>query len=198
MNVQNEIDRAFQFGRQLEELVVHRGQCSSVDRDVLLIGYWALLFDFHKGILTLLSSKLFGGAFALVRPVVEALVRAHLVLMGSQEDILKLQQDEYRVNFAEVGSQIDEAFGLEGFFKNFLTTARNALHSYTHAGVLQLGRRFEGNELKPRYSDEEIGEVIRTTTLAVFMVTSLVTKRFSFEEEWQQSSQMFDKYLKQR
>jgi hypothetical protein len=189
--VQKEIDSARRFGQQLEELVYRRGQCPTGDRDVLLIAYWALVFDYHKAILSLLPAELFGAAFALVRPVIEVTVRAHFAIFCSQEDLVNIQQDEYRVNFKTIGPQIDSAFGLGTFMKDFLTGASKALHSYTHGGILQVGRRFDGSDLKPRYSEGEVIEVIHTTTSAAFMVTNIVTKHFKFEEEWKRTTEMF-------
>ncbi len=124
------------------------------------------------------------------------MVRSHLVVMGSDEDVRKIQEDEYRVNFEKVGPQIDTWFGLEGLLENFLNNARIALHSYTHSGVSQLARRFDGHNLKPSYSDGEIVEVIRCSTSAVFMVTNLVTKHLKFENEWKAAGELFDKWGK--
>jgi hypothetical protein len=46
------------------------------------------------------------------------------------------------------------------------------------------------------YKDDEIVEVIRVTTSAIFMVTNLVTKHFGFEEDWKKVSQMFEEWGK--
>jgi hypothetical protein len=189
--VRNEIDSARRFGQQLEELVYRRGQCPAGDRDVLLIAYWALVFDYHKAILYLLPAEFFGAAFALLRPIVEVTVRAHFALICSLEDLAKIQRDEYRINFKEIGPKIDQAFGLGTFMEEFLKGASKALHSYTHGGILQVGRRFDGNDLKPRYRDDEIIEVIHNTACGVFLVTRLVTKHFGFEEEWKRTTEMF-------
>ncbi len=51
MSVQTELGSTRRLGEQLEELVVRRGQCPDEDFNILLIGYWALIFDYHKGIL---------------------------------------------------------------------------------------------------------------------------------------------------
>lgn len=195
--VQKEIDSARKFGEQLEEIVVSKNQFPTGDRNVLLIAYWALMLDYHKGILSLLQSGFSGSAFALVRPVVEAVVRAHVTLMGSEEDLLSIQKDEYKVNFKEIGAKIDAAFALERLMENFLNdVTRSALHSYTHSGLLQLGRRFDGNDIKPNYSDEEIIEVIRVTTSAIFMVTNLAIKHFGFEHDWKNVCQMYNEWGK--
>lgn len=103
---------------------------------------------------------------------------------------------QYRTNLATVGAEIDKAFGLEGFFDNFLNGAGKALHSYTHIGLLQLGRRFRGTDLAANYREEEIVEVIRTSTSAVFMVNNLVTKHFEFEQEWKKNTDLFDEWGK--
>ena len=195
-SVEYEIKRANEFGDQIEDLVIAKGQCPTGDRNTPLMAYWSLMFDFHRGIPCLLSHKFFGSAFVLVRPTVEALVRAHIVIMGSEEDLRKLRDDEYRINFGTVGKEIDATFGTDDFFDNFLKRARIALHSYTHAGVYQLGRRFSGTDLTPNYSEEEIIEVIQIATSAVFMATNLVTKHFGFEEEWRQCTKQFGEWGK--
>src|ERR1019366_5540782 len=129
-------------------------------------------------VLCLLSNKVFGSAFALVRPLIEATGRAYVVIMGSEEDVRKLRNDEYRMNFGTVGKQIDAFFGTGDWFESFLNRAKNAFHSYTHAGLSQLGRRFSGNDVRPSYSEEELIEVIETSTIAAFLVTKLITKHF--------------------
>ena len=47
-------------------------------------------------------------------------MRSHVVLMGSDEHVREIREDEYRVNFEKIGSQIDTAFRLDGLFTNFL------------------------------------------------------------------------------
>ncbi len=190
--VGKEIDSARKFGEQLEQIVVSKNQFPIDDRNVLLIAYWALMFDYHKGILSLLQSEFCGAAFALVRPVVEAVVRAHVAVKGLDEDLKRIQNDEYTVNFKQIGPKIDADFGLDHLMENFLNdVTRSALHSYTHSGLLQLGRRFDGNDIKPNYSEGETIEVIRVTTSAIFMVTNLVTKYFGFERDWSRVTDLY-------
>ena len=195
--VQKEIDDAQKFGEQLEATVVDKKQFPIDERNVLLMAYWALIFDYHKGILSLLHAQFYGAAFALVRPVVEAVVRAHVALKGSVEDVRRIQSDEYSVKFTQIGAKIDADFDLDHLMENFLNdVTRSALHSYTHSGLLQLGRRFDGNDIKPNYGDDEIVQVVRVTTSAAFMVTNLVTKHFGFEEDWKRVGRMFNEWGK--
>ncbi|HEV2178430.1 MAG TPA: hypothetical protein VGW33_14685 [Terriglobia bacterium] len=190
-SIEDEINRANTFGDAIEDLVVARGQCPTGERNTPLMAYWSLGFEFHRGIICLLSHKFYGAAFALVRPIIEATVRAHVVIMGSPKDLKDLREDKYKTNLTTVGPEIDAAFGTGDLFEKFLTKARTALHSYTHVGVLQLGRRFSGTDLVANYSEGEIHEVIRVSTSAVFMVNNVVTKYLGFEEEWKRNTELY-------
>ena len=190
-SIEDEIKKANTFGDAIENLVVARGQCPTGERNTPLMAFWSLVFELHRGIICLLSHKFYGAAFALVRPIVEATVRAHVVIMGSPQDLKRLLEDKYKTNLSTVGTEIDTAFGTGNLFEKFLTKPRKALHSYTHAGVLQLGRRFSGTDLVANYSEEEIHEVIRASTSAVFIVNNLVTKYLGFEGEWKKNTELY-------
>jgi hypothetical protein len=194
--VAEEIKLANEFGDKIEDLVLAREQAPTGERNTLLMAYWSLASELNRAILSLLDHKFYGAAFALVRPIIEAVVRAHVALMCSDEILRRLHNDEYRTNLATVGVEIDAAFDLEGFFERFLNGARRALHSYTHAGLLQLGRRFKGSDLTANYKEDEIIEVIRASTSSVFMVNNLMTKHFGFEEEWKKNTELFDEWGK--
>lgn len=197
MNVQEELDLASAFGEQLEDLIASKGSVIVGDlRDKLLLAYWSLAHDLNKSILALIRNRFYGGAFALLRPIVEAQTRAHVVLICADDIVTKINKDKYTVNFKEVGAEIDAAFHLEGFFDKFLNGARGALHSFTHSGLSQLGRRFSGNDLQAHYEDGEVIEVIHISGTAVWMVTNLLTKRFKFHEEAKTGEELFLKWGK--
>jgi hypothetical protein len=90
-----------------------------------------------------------------------------------------------------IGPWIDGQFGSGNLFSNFLGHARDALHSFTHAGISQLGRRFDGHDLKPSYAEAEIIEVIRVCTSAVWMVTNLVTRSLGFTAEAMKAQELY-------
>jgi hypothetical protein len=193
MNLEDEIRRAQELGQRLEDLVVSAGRITiKTEGSQLLIGFWSLICDYQKGLLNLLHWKLYAAAFALWRPTVEATIRAHLSLMLSKEDLDKLKKDRYRVDFKKVPREIDEAFGLGQVFQNFLPEpVRDALHSYTHSGVVPLWRRFDGMDVAANYPDVEILALINTTASAVFMATSLVTRHFEFDKQWQDAQECY-------
>jgi hypothetical protein len=186
-SIENEIDRAAHLGQRLEDLVLEKvkvgGFITRTERDDLVIGYWSMIFDYDKGIVCLLQNKFYSPAFALLRPTMEALVRAHVVLIGSEQDVLKIRQDRYSVNYEKVGAQIDKAFGMSPVIENYLKTARSYLHSLTHSGKAQLLGRFRGTVVGAGFSDAEIEGLVRNSASAVFLVTFLIAKHFGFDEE---------------
>lgn len=196
MNVQGEIDRVSRYGQQLEQLFTKKQFKLSGDRDMLIVAYWSLLLDYHLAVVTLLPKKLYGAAFALMRPIVEAWVRVHVVKMGSDAIVSQIKNDTYKVKFDRVGKEIDKAFGLEFFGKSLTKAVRDALHSYTHSGGFQIARRFDENEIKSRYSDGAILNVIEASITAVFMATIVMSKHFGFEQEWQTTTELFGEYNK--
>ena len=181
MNVGEEINRTSQYGQQLEGLVASRQLALSNDREIFLVGYWSLLIEFHRAILILLDRGLYGSAFALLRPVIEAWLRIHLVVSGTEAEFIRIKDDTYRTDFAAVATQLDEAFGLAFFEKSLHKNVRDALHSYAHAGTFQVARRFTGTQISPSHSDGEQLNVIEASTTAVFMATVLLTKRLAFK-----------------
>jgi hypothetical protein len=155
------------------------------------MAHWSLIVEFHRSILCLISHKFYGAAFALARPLVEASVRAHVVIMGSEEDFTKLKTDKYITNFAKIGKKIDGHFQTETLFEKFLDESKALLHSFTHVGAMQLNRRFLGSDLAPSYSEEEIVSLIRVSSSAAFIANNLVTKRLGLDDEWAENSRLF-------
>ena len=189
-SIEDAIKKSNELADKMQLLIVHK-QCPTGDRNTPLMGLWSVAFELHRAILCLSYNKFFGAAQALVRPLVEAVIRSHIVIMGSDEDLKKLQDDKYRTNFTTVGKEIDGTFGTGKLFETFLEDAREFLHSFTHSGKMQLIRRFSGSDLTPNYSPNEIITTIRVSTSAVFIVNNLVTKHFNFEEEWKRSNDLF-------
>jgi len=187
VTIEDEIDRAARLGQLLEDLVVNKAQQGALvvrtENDDLLVAYWSLTFDYGKGIDCLLRYKFHSPAFALARPLVEALVRAHLVLCGSVDEIKRIRQDRYKVSYEKDGQRIDQYLGSSPLFENLLKDSRDLLHSLTHSGKAQLWRRFDGDEVGSGYTDGEVWGLLGTVSSAVFMMTCLIANHFGLEEQ---------------
>ncbi len=78
-------------------------------------------------------------------------------------------QDKLDLTFGEMSEAIDKACGID-FFHDFKIRSWYALNSYTHTGILQLGRRFTGHKVEPSYTDGEQIEVIQASTISILLL----------------------------
>lgn len=127
--------------------------------------------EHHEAIVLLIRSKFVGSAFALVRLIVEILVRgAWFTCCATPAQVTKfIEKDEIDLSFGQMSDAIDASQGID-FFHDFKTRTWSTLNSYTHTGVLQLGRRFTGDQLNPSYKDAEIIEVLRASTMCILLL----------------------------
>jgi hypothetical protein len=197
-NIASEINRAAHLGEQLEDLVYNKskeGKLVAIGKDDdLLMGYWSLVFDFGKGIGCLLHHKFYAAAFALFRPVVEAVVRSGVVLGGAPEDVQKIRKDEFVVNFKKDGAWIDQALGLGTLMNDFLNGNRELLHSLTHSGTAQLGMRFDGDQIGASVSNPQIVALLGAASNAAFLMTIVVAKHFNFGDVADAANNLFLEY----
>jgi hypothetical protein len=125
---------------------------------------------------------------------VDALVKAHVALRGSEQDVLNIRRDRYNISYEKDGRRIDEAFGLGSLLENYLKQARPLLHSLTHSGKAQLKRRFEGEQVGASFSDVEVAKLIGNISSAIYLITVLITGHFGFEEERKAAERAFLRY----
>ena len=200
-NIEAEINRAARLGTQLEHLVYNKskeGKLVAIGKDDdLVMAHWSLVFDFGKGIGCLLHHKFYSAAFALFRPIVEAVVRAGVVLAGTPEDVQKIRKDEFVVNFKKDGAWIDGALGLGTLMDDFLKGNRELLHSLTHCGTAQLGMRFDGDHIGAGVSDPQIAVLLGAASNAAFLMTFVVAKHINFGDVADTANKVFWDYGKQ-
>jgi hypothetical protein len=198
---EREINRAGILGMRLEHLVYNKakeGKLVVVDRDAdLVMAYWSLIFDLCKGPGCLLHNKFYSPAFALLRPIMEALVRACVVLVGTPEEVARIRQDAFRVNFKTDGARTDEALGTGTLVQKYLEETRGLLHSLTHGGTAQQGMQFDGNDVGVNASDTQILMLLGACSNASFFVTILVAKHFRMEDIAQAANNIFLEYGKE-
>jgi len=88
-NVKEELGRSQMFGAQLEDIVV-KNTYKTGERNTLLLAYWEVTSECHKGILSMINAQFFAPAFSAVRLVVENLLRAHVAIMGTDDEVKRL------------------------------------------------------------------------------------------------------------
>jgi len=144
-------------------------------RSVIVMGTLTQIIEHHEAMLLLIRSNKIGSAFALVRSIVECVYRGLWInFCATDGQIQDFERDDrLPVNMTEMAQAIDAKYQAQGFFEDFRARSWAALCSYTHTGMLQLGRRFTGATAQPAYADEEI---ITATTTATTCILLLVGK----------------------
>jgi len=138
-------------------------------RTVIVAGFIDLTIEHHEAMLLLIRHAKIGSAFALARSIFESMYRGMWInFCASEKEIERFEKkDEIDPTLAQMAGAIDTAYRADGFFKDLKKRAWPMLNSYTHSGMLQLGRRFTGHKLQPAYSEQEAFEITTATTTCV-------------------------------
>lgn len=165
----------------------------------VVVGFVAQGIEHHEALVLLTRSGLTGSAFALVRSVVEGLVRGvWFTTCASQVQVLKFRnEDKIEPTFAQMSDAIDRTCGID-FFHDFKQRSWNALNSYTHTGILQIGRRFTGHNLVPSYRDAEIVEMMRVSTTCILLLVRPYLVRQGHAASAKEIDALGDRYTKQQ
>lgn len=148
-------------------------------RNLTVIGFISWLIEHHEAILLLTTHDMPGSATALLRPVVEGSYRALWINLPATDTEVKIftEKDKIDLNFGEIATALDGAYGTAGFFQGLKDRTWKHLNSYTHGGMLQIGRRFTKNEVANNYTDDEIYEMTTTATTIILLTVSSFLKR---------------------
>ena len=162
------VEKAIQHAKQL----VTTKKYSDDRRTVVVAGIVDQMFEHHASVLILIRSQLIGSAFALARSIYEGLYRGMWLNRCATDDQVEgfAKDDKLPLQMRQLAEAIDKTYTAGTFFVDLLDRAWSALCSYTHTGVLQLGRRFTGNVIKPAYNDQEIIEVSTSATTFVLLL----------------------------
>jgi hypothetical protein len=148
-------------------------------RTVTVIGFISVLIEHQESVLLLVMHDKAGSASALVRPIVEGAFRGLWInLPATDEEVKKFnQKDKIDLEFGELATVLDTAYGVGDFFRDFKTRTWKHLNSYTHGGMHQIGRRFVKHEVANNYSEDEIYEMTTTVTTMVLILVSFFLKK---------------------
>ncbi len=156
-------------------------------RLLLAISAFDVVFEHFTGITVLIEKKVYGSAFALVRSIFEAFVRAvWLKDCATDEELAAFERVERGRNFDLLLQKIEELDAFKsGTLSDLKKQAWSAMNSYTHGGIHQVARRVKGNAIDPNYLDGEIMEVLRMGqmfALLAFIQIVLVADRKDLEQ----------------
>ena len=154
-------------------------------RNVLVIAFIDQVLEHHEAMILLVRAGKTGSAFSLARSIFESSLRGLWFGLCATDAQLQFfeQNDELpddaagkRMNMPKMAVAIDIVTGADPtdpadqFFKDLKDRGWKTLCSYTHSGLLQLGRRFTGHSLEPSYTDEEIVEITTSSTTCALLL----------------------------
>jgi hypothetical protein len=165
-------------------------------RTLTVIGFISVIVEHQEAILMLVNHDMPGSATALSRPVVEGAYRALWFNLPSTDEQVERfnKKDKIDLEFGEIATAVDSAYGLEDFFKDFKTRAWPHLNSYTHGGMHQIGRRFRNGEVANNYREEELCELTTSVTTIVLLTISIFLKKYGHAESAGQIDALMETY----
>lgn len=160
---------------------------SGDEKTVVLVGYFDVVFEHHKAIITLIESGMHGSAFALLRLIVEVLYRACWVAAcGTEAQISAIHRGHSPFpKMEKLRKKVDRQYNGNGVFNDAIINNWDALNSFTHTGWHQLSRRFNTvtRKLEPVYTDQEKQEVLESAGAHLALLTILVLKHLGLHEK---------------
>ena len=144
-----------------------------------------LAIEYQAGIVHLSGAKIYGPAYALVRAQFEAFVRGTWLRLCATPDELTrfVATDKIKQEFKEliVAIEVHPDFSdkvLSGIHSNLW----KSMNSYTHAGMLQVTRRYKSGLFQPNYELKEVTEVIRAAGFFALLSLNQIAQMADAEE----------------
>lgn len=127
-----------------------------------------LCLEHHVGIVQLVTSRINGSAFALIRSQFESLVRGlWLSLIATADEVQEfVEKDRLPLKFGEMLDVIEQHadFG-DTVLSHYKIGGWKPMNSYTHGGMHQVSRRIKTASIEPNYQSEEVIEVLKLSGL---------------------------------
>jgi len=143
---------------------------------------WTLLrisFDHAASINSLLyhhGIELSGSAFALLRPMNEALKRGAWIALRATDDQVQMFVTKDQLPKINLAAEIEQIPPFDEFplFSKQYANAWDKFHSFTHAGSQMLGAYTQGENIGPAFAPELIIEMLNHVEAIAMMVVQVM------------------------
>ena len=152
----------------------------------------ALLDQSHehaRAIALLLSQKIYGAAFSLLRGQFETAIRAFWLLRcASEEQLTRFQDDRVDLTASEIITEVEKALGEQDtVLSQIKSKSWKALSSFVHGGFQQAVRRITSESISPDYNEEELIALARFSRFCFLLAaveTCYVIENEALAIEW--------------
>jgi hypothetical protein len=180
------------------KVLLARGYPDPPLRSTLAIGLIAQTIEHNEAMLLLIRNEKNGSAFALARSIFESAFRGTWFLLCAtdvqlqyfdENDELPPDASNRQMNMSSMATAIDAATGCDPkdpdkfSFTDLKNRGWKALCSYSHSGMLQIGRRFQNDNVEPAYTDAEIIEVTTSSTTCVLLLAGMFLFKHNYIAE---------------
>lgn len=163
-----EIDAANEYGEALR-VTVHERTLPANERVRAAAGCFAIAQDIHHAIVKLVESRLYAGAFSLVRVAFEAYVRGEwLSLCAKDNQVHRFLRgaEPPKMDLMLKDLEKQPAFD-EQVLSQIKRRTWKAMCGYTHVGGLHVQRWVTSDSIEPNYSADEVREALRFADIIV-------------------------------
>ncbi|AYR25346.1 DUF6988 family protein [Herbaspirillum rubrisubalbicans] len=136
------------------------------ERSLIALGCFDVAIEHQAAIALLCSSELYGSAFALLRVLVESLIRGMwLRRCATDQQIRKFKTGDIDRSFKQLVADIEPKLGRSEVLSSLKTHVWKTMSGFTHTGFHQVSRRHNSGKVEANYSEQDIVFILVTTEL---------------------------------
>lgn len=128
-------------------------------------GCFDVAIEHQAAIALLCDARLFGSAHAMLRVLVESVIRGLWILhCASDVEVDRFEKGKIDKEFGELIAEIETAVGAyQPTLSMMKRNAWKAMNDFTHTGFIQVTRRHGDGKLGPNYPEEDVIKCINAT-----------------------------------
>ena len=153
--------------------------------------------DHHHAITILIANDRTASAFALVRAVFESYIRGAWLTHCATDDQVESFSTGWRP--PEIGRLVESLENNVGYdgkvFSVIKASSWSSMCEYTHTGGLQIQRWQTESSVEPKYSTDEIAEVLRFTNIFASLAAIEMVGISGGEEKFETLTKSLAQYL---
>lgn len=136
------------------------------ERALMVLGCIDVATEHQAAIALLYKTELYGSAFALLRVLMESVVRGMwLRRCATDSQVAKFKKGDIGRKFGEFIADLEPTLGTTTLFSSLKNRAWTAMNGFTHTGFHQVSRRHSPGKVQPNYSEEDILNLLLTTNM---------------------------------